>query len=119
MIRNAKGLTEALKEIEEMRKTDLPRLQAVDIRRMNVDWVEAIQIPFMLDVAEMIARSALFREESRGCQYRDDFPEVDNANWLCHTLLKKEAGAMKLSKVPVVMTMYKPPSRIGEAPVPV
>jgi len=119
IIRNAKGLTEAIKELDEMRKQDLPRIQAVDITCMNLDWVDAIEAAFALDVAEMIARSALFRKESRGAHYRDDFPEVDNKNWLCHTSLKKEGDKMKLYKTPVVMTMYKPPLKIGEEPVPI
>lgn len=98
----------------------MPKVQAIDIKRMNLDWVDAIEAGFALDVAEMIARSALFREESRGCQYREDFPEMDNKNWLCHTLLWRDSGTgeMKLSKAPVVMTKYKPPAKIGEQPVP-
>ncbi|MFH0748880.1 MAG: FAD-binding protein [Candidatus Bathyarchaeota archaeon] len=121
MIRNAKGLNEAIKEIEEFRKKDLPRIQALDVKCMNLDWVDAIETVFAIDVSEMIARSALFREESRGCQYREDFPQIDNTNWLCHTLLWKDFGTneMKLSKSPVVMTKFKPPNRIGEAPIPI
>lgn len=119
MIRNAKGLTEALEEIDSIRKKDLPRLQAVDVRRMNIDLKEAIEAVFALDVAEMIARSALFREESRGAQYRDDFPEMDNDKWLCHTLLWKDSntGEMRLSKGPIVMNRFKPPVHIGEEPI--
>ncbi|MCJ7646574.1 hypothetical protein MUO65_06710, partial [bacterium] len=121
MIRNAKGIKEAIKEIEEFRKKDLPRIQDLDLKCMNLDWVDAIETIFAIDVSEMIARSALFREESRGCQYREDFPEMDNKNWLCHTLMWKDFGTaeMKLSKSPVVMTKFKPPNRIGEAPIPI
>ena len=100
-----------LLELEELRQNDLPRLQAVDVRRYNNDWVEAIEVQNMLDVGEMIARSSLFRTESRGCFNREDYPEMDNDNWLCHTLLQKgEDGQMVFSKGAVVMTKYKPPS---------
>lgn len=120
MVRNAKGLREAIKELMELRKIALPRMQAVSTRQMNLNWVDAIEATFAVDVAEMIARSALFREESRGCQYRDDFPEMDNQNWLCHTLLWKDygTGEMRLAKAPVTMTRYKPPYRNNEEPIP-
>jgi len=110
VMRNEKGLKKALQDIEDIRKKDLPRMQAVDVKRYNNQWVEAIEVPNMLDVAEMIARSSLFREESRGCFNREEFPKLDNKNWLCHTLLKNEKGKMTLSKGKVVMTKFKPPS---------
>ncbi|MCL2669700.1 MAG: FAD-binding protein [Syntrophaceae bacterium] len=109
LVRDEQGMNEAIQEIEELRAKELPRIQAADIRRLNWEWVDAIEVPFMLDCAEMIARSALFRTESRGCHYRKDFPEMDNRDWLCHTLLKKEKGKMKLAKGKVVMTKLKPP----------
>lgn len=109
LVRDEKGLNEAIREIGELRAKELPRIQVADIRRLNLEWVDAIEVPFMLDCAEMIARSALFRTESRGCHYRKDFPEMDNKDWLCHTLLMKEGERMKLSKGKVVMTKLKPP----------
>jgi len=110
ILRNGKGLEEAIKDLENIRKNDLPRVQAVNIRIYNNEWIDALEIPFMLDTAEMIARSSLFRTETRGTQNREDYPEMDNENWLCHTLLKKENGQMKLSKGPIVMTKFRPPS---------
>ncbi len=107
--RNEKGLKQGLKEIEELRRRELPRIQVMNIKKLNYEWVEALETPFLLDVAEMIGRSALYRTESRGCQQREDYPEVDNANWLCHTLMKMEDGEMKLSKAPVKLTKFKPP----------
>jgi L-aspartate oxidase len=41
----------------------------------------------MTIVARMIARCALFREESRGAHFRTDFPLMDDAHWRCHTRL--------------------------------
>jgi succinate dehydrogenase/fumarate reductase flavoprotein subunit len=119
VLRNGTGLKEAIEEIEEMKKKDLPRIQAAAIRRFNLEWVDSIEVPVMLDVAEMMAKSALFRTESRGCHYREDFPEMDNMNWIKHTLLKKVEDKMKLSKAPVVMTRLKPPAEAGGEPIPV
>jgi succinate dehydrogenase/fumarate reductase flavoprotein subunit len=109
VIRNGEGLKQAIREIERIRNEDLPRLQAADIKKFNLEWVDGIEIGVMLDVAEMVARSALFRTESRGCHYREDFPEMDNKNWLYHTRLNKDVGGMKLSKAVVLLTRMNPP----------
>jgi succinate dehydrogenase/fumarate reductase flavoprotein subunit len=108
LIRNEKGLKEAIKETARMKEEYLPRIQAANIREFNLEWLEALEIPNLLDLAMMVVQSALFRTESRGAHFREDFPETDNENWLCHTLLKKEGDKMVLSKAPVVMTRIKP-----------
>ena len=123
ILRNGKGLKEAIQALEAIRREDLPRVQAVDIKIYNNEWVDALEIPYMLDTAEMIARSALFRTETRGTHNREDYPAMDNENWLCHTLLRKEKGRMRLSKGPIVITKYRPPSLEeclkGADPIPV
>jgi succinate dehydrogenase/fumarate reductase flavoprotein subunit len=55
----------------------------------------------MVEAAEMIVRSALAREESRGSHYREDFPEEDNRNGLKHTVVKREEGHLNMGSVPV------------------
>jgi succinate dehydrogenase / fumarate reductase flavoprotein subunit len=64
----------------------------------------AIEAEFMVDVAEMIARAALARQESRGAHYRVDFPYEDNENWLVNLICRKDAGQMKIEKRPVALT---------------
>jgi succinate dehydrogenase/fumarate reductase flavoprotein subunit len=51
--------------------------------------------------AEMVLRASLFRTESRGLHYREDYPFRDDENWLAWTVLKEEDGQMKLHKKPV------------------
>ena len=48
--------------------------------------------------AMMMVSSALFREESRGLQYREDFPYRDDKNWLCHVVIEQKDSKMSLSK---------------------
>ena len=48
--------------------------------------------------ARMMVASALFREESRGLQFREDFPFRDDENWLCHVIIEEKDGLMSLSK---------------------
>jgi fumarate reductase (CoM/CoB) subunit A len=105
--RTEADLMKALSEIESLRTNDLPDLRAPHGRRFNLGWVEAIQVPYMVDVAEMIARSAIFRTESRGAHYREDYPET-RSDWLKHTRVMKKDGAMELGTTPVVVTTFNP-----------
>jgi succinate dehydrogenase / fumarate reductase flavoprotein subunit len=55
-------------------------------RRFNTDLLEAIELGFLLDLAEVVVFSALNREESRGGHMRDDFPTRDDAKYMQHTM---------------------------------
>ena len=52
----------------------------------NTSRVEAIELQNLFEVAEATAIAAFSRNESRGAHARDDFPERDDDNWLCHSL---------------------------------
>ena len=105
--RTETDLKKALSEIESLRANDLPHLRAPQGRRFNLGWVEAIQVPYMVGVAEMIVRSAIFRTESRGAHYREDYPET-RSDWLKHTRVMKKDGAMELGTAPIVVTKLNP-----------
>ena len=55
----------------------------------------------MLNISEMVCKSALLRTESRGSHFRSDFPKEDNANWLNNIVIQKQDGQMKISTVPI------------------
>jgi fumarate reductase (CoM/CoB) subunit A len=101
-IRNSEGLGGALRELEEIRSQDLPRIQVPDIKRYNTALLDAIEVTDMVAVAEMIVRSALSRHESRGAHHMEDFPEKDDKNWLKHTSIKYEKGKMVVGSAPVI-----------------
>jgi len=67
------------------------------------DLMRALEAASILDCADMAAHASLYREESRWGLYhlRTDFPEKDNENWNCHTLLGKVDGQMSSSKHPI------------------
>ena len=58
----------------------------------------------MLDTLEVIARSALFRTESRGNHYRVDYPKTDNEKWMKNIIAKDENGKVKIWSEPIVTT---------------
>lgn len=109
--RNGSGLAKALSELQSVRADDLPSMRAPFGKTYNPGWVEAIQLPYMLDTAEMIIRSALFRTESRGAHLREDYP-VTAPEWLKHTRITKRFDAMEVSTSPVTITKSNPEGRI-------
>ena len=56
-------------------------------RTFNTELIAALELGFMLDVAETIVHCALHREESRGAHQRTDFPERDDNKFLAHSLV--------------------------------
>jgi fumarate reductase flavoprotein subunit len=88
-------------------------------RTFNTERIAALELSFMLDVAEAIVRSAVQRAESRGAHQRTDFPKRDDKNYLAHSLVKRgEDGAMRVEYVPVTITRWPPGERIYGEPAP-
>jgi len=109
IFRTRNELQEAVQEIEKIRREQLPQLYITGKgARYNRELIEALEIENMVVTAEMIARAALMREESRGAHFRTDFPKTDNKNWLASIMVRQENNSMTFSKTPVVMTLLKP-----------
>ncbi len=90
ILRTREGLARALSEFEQIASAPLlpgPRN--------------------FVTVADLIARSALWREESRGAHYRLDFPRRDDARWRAHSVIRKGAGLTRADAV----EFPAPPSR--------
>jgi succinate dehydrogenase / fumarate reductase, flavoprotein subunit len=88
-------------------------------KRFNTDLLEAVELGFLLDLAEVLVYSARSRKESRGGHMREDYPDRDDKNYLVHTMAylvgdpeSAEAGEhIKLGWKPVVITRYPPMER--------
>ena len=83
-------------------------------RVFNTEWLSAIELGFTLEIAEVIAQSALQRKESRGAHTRlDEFKERDDANFLKHTLAHRTSdGPPRLEYTPVTITKSPPKTRV-------
>ena len=83
----------------------------------NTERVAALELAFMLDVAETIVNTALQREESRGAHQRTDFPTRDDQRFLKHSLTYRNAdGSSRVEYLPVTITRWPPAERVyGEA----
>jgi fumarate reductase (CoM/CoB) subunit A len=107
--KNEAGLTEALNEIARMREEDLPQIcLSSRTKRFNLEWRRALEIENLLDVSEMMVRSAMMRKESRTTFLRDDYPEKDDVNWLKHVVVRKRDGDMAVSARPIELTFVRP-----------
>ena len=107
VVRNKEGLMEALREIDAIEE-DIARLQVPRFTRFNLEWTRAIEFPFLVEAARIVAHSALYREESRGFHHRSDFPGEDDARWLRHTTARLEGGQLRIGSAPVVLNRMTP-----------
>jgi succinate dehydrogenase / fumarate reductase flavoprotein subunit len=114
---------ESLKEVTELIETLRARYKNVRVqdkgKRFNTDLLEAVELGFLLDLAEVLVYSARSRHESRGGHMREDFPERDDEKFLVHTMAylvgdpeSADAGEhIRLDWKPVVITNYPPMER--------
>ena len=77
IIRNEEGLKAALKRINELKEMS-EDMRVLNVISYNNDLLDALEITKMLDVAELVTKSAILRRESRGAHYREDFPQTDD-----------------------------------------
>jgi succinate dehydrogenase/fumarate reductase flavoprotein subunit len=96
-IKHEKRLQAALTIVEFLRDHLVPKLIAKDSHELRL----AHETKNMVLNAEMILRTSLFRTESRGQHYREDYPRRDDPAWLVWVKLQEEQGWMKLSKEPI------------------
>jgi succinate dehydrogenase / fumarate reductase flavoprotein subunit len=80
-------------------------------RSFNTELLEALEFEQMVTIADLIARSALQRRESRGGHYRDDYPERDDDNWLKHTFAFRKNSGVEFRYKPVKITRFQPEER--------
>lgn len=96
-IKHGDRLQAALTMVEFARDHLVPKMFATDNHELRL----AHEARNMVLTSEMRLRSSLFRTESRGCHYREDYPYRDDANWLAWTLLKEVDGEMEMIKEPI------------------
>ncbi|MEO7146848.1 MAG: succinate dehydrogenase flavoprotein subunit [Terrimesophilobacter sp.] len=114
---------ESLGEVGDLIKTLRARYKNIAVqdkgKRFNTDLLEAVELGFLLDLAEVLVYSARNRKESRGAHMREDYPERDDKNLMVHTMAYLTGDAesaeaddhIKLDWKPVVVTNYPPTER--------
>ncbi len=116
--RTEESLNEALEKIAELRK----RYENISVQdkgqRFNTDLLEAIELGFLLDLAEVLVVTARERRESRGGHYREDFEARNDEKFMVHSMAyltpkkaKKPGDNIKIDWKPVTITNYPPMER--------
>jgi fumarate reductase flavoprotein subunit len=111
--RSGDSLAQATAKLRELQE----RFHSVGLddhsRTFNTELIAALELGFMLDVAETIVHSAWRREESRGAHQRTDFPARDDQRFLAHTLISRNAdGSCRVEYLPVTITRWPPGERV-------
>ncbi|MBI3912553.1 MAG: FAD-binding protein [Armatimonadetes bacterium] len=111
VFRTGEGLREVLGKIHDLRGR-LARVTLDDRSRIfNTEWTAALELEFMIDVAEAIAIAALAREESRGSHTRRDFPQRDDVRFLKHSLAFWSREGPRVGYRDVAITRWPPEER--------
>ena len=113
--RNEELMKEGTKKLEEITE----RTKNIHLNdksdQFNSERVEVLEYLNLLDIANATAYSALERKESRGAHAREDFPERDDENWLCHSLFFKENNRVSKRAVnlkPKTVETFEPKPRV-------
>ena len=112
VFRDQEGLTSAHETIRRLKEE--AESAYIDDRGtiFNQDVLGAIELGYMLDCAEAIVVGALERKESRGAQFRLDYPERNDGEWLKHITISVNGGdSPKVAYAPVTMTQWEPQER--------
>jgi succinate dehydrogenase / fumarate reductase, flavoprotein subunit len=112
VFRDEAGLREALEVVQRLKEEE--RTAYIDDRGtvFNQDVLGAIELGYMLDCAEAIVVAAIERKESRGAQFRTDYPERNDDAWLKHIDLSRNGDeAPLITYSPVTITRWQPEER--------
>jgi succinate dehydrogenase / fumarate reductase flavoprotein subunit len=111
VFRTEKTLSHVLTKIAELKDRYAHATIQDKGAHYNTDLTEAFELGCLLDLAEVLAASALARTESRGAHSREDYPSRDDQNWLKHTLAYGTSSGVRLGYKPVVITKFQPMER--------
>jgi succinate dehydrogenase flavoprotein subunit len=112
VFRDEEGLNHALETVRRLKEQ--AETAHIDDRGniFNQDVLGAIELGYMLDCAECTVIAALERRESRGAQFRTDFPERNDEDYLKHiTLSHNGSDAPEVAYAPVTITQWQPEER--------
>jgi succinate dehydrogenase / fumarate reductase flavoprotein subunit len=111
VFRDAEGIQKALETVKRLQQE--AETAYIDDRGkvFNQDILGALELGYMLDCAECTCVAALHRTESRGAQFRTDFPERNDEEWLKHIDLSRSDDGPEISYSEVTITQWQPQAR--------
>ncbi|HWS23065.1 MAG TPA: FAD-dependent oxidoreductase [Anaerolineales bacterium] len=110
--RNENDMLKAIEAVREL-QARFDHIKIDDTGKIfNTDLINAWELKNMLEIAEVVALSAVNRKESRGGHSREDYPKRDDKEWLKHTFITKKDGKLSIEYKPVTITKYQPKERV-------
>jgi len=111
--REQSSLAEGADKLEELQQ----RFGDINLddrsRTFNTELESALELGYMLDVAQSIVQCALHRRESRGAHQRTDFPARDDEQYLAHSIVYRNSdGSSRVEYSPVTITLWPPGKRV-------
>ncbi len=113
--RNEKLIKEGIKKLEDVNARTKNLHMNDKSKQFNSEKVEILEYLNLIEIANATAYSALERKESRGAHAREDYPERDDTNWLCHSLFFKDGNKVSKRDVnlnPKEVEAFKPKARV-------
>jgi fumarate reductase flavoprotein subunit len=111
--RTASSLGEGARKLRALQERFADVVIEDHSRTFNTERITALELSFMLDVANTIIDSALLREESRGAHQRTDFPDRNDQRFLAHSLIHRQSdGSSRVEYLPVTITRWPPGERV-------
>ena len=113
--RNEKLIKEGIKKLEDVNIRTKNLHMNDKSKQFNSEKVEILEYLNLIEIANATAFSALERKESRGAHAREDYPERDDTNWLCHSLFFKDGNKVSKRDVnlnPKEVEAFKPKARV-------
>jgi len=111
--RSGASLSEGANALRDLQARAVNMLIEDRSRTFNTERIAALELSFMLDVAETMIACALRREESRGAHQRTDFPARDDLRFLKHSVVtRSDDGSPRVDYLPVTITRWPPAERV-------
>ena len=112
VFRRKENLTQTLDTVRSLKMRYRKVALTDGSRRFNRELMDYLELGHMLNLAEVITLGALWREESLGAHFREDFPNRNDDKYLVHSLVTlTDAGEPQLGTRPVTITRFEPQER--------
>jgi succinate dehydrogenase flavoprotein subunit len=112
VFRKRENLTRTLATLRSLKERYRHAVLTDGSKRFNRELMDYFELGHMLDLAEVICLGALWREESRGAHFREDFPKRNDDQFLVHSMVTvNDAGEPTVGTRPVTITRFEPKER--------